>query len=338
MSRRIALLGLEFWPHAKFLAEALRNNPQFTIVGGYCQDSRLRSWFESEYGVRVEKEIERALDTKPDIAFISGKIVDSHKYAIKALEFGCHVMTTRPVAFNSAAAEQLLSAQSKNPGHKVTTQYYTRFWPEIRHMLESVAAGKIGKPVWGSLVTHRAGPVQELPDGGPPGWWMNPKENVGGGFAAHVIYCLNVAHKIFGEPDWDVEPMVTLTKIGGAPVEDLGFATVQYGAATVSFDGSWRAAANTGGWAFNILGTRGEISVDYRRRPTMYQITDGERTEISFPPLDRDQIWREMLQSFSEAIDGKREVEVSLAEAVLDVRLLDAFYKRPRIIQRDPLR
>jgi predicted dehydrogenase len=331
MPTRIAILGLEFWPHAKFIAEALRGSHEHTIIGASSADATLARWFQQAFDVPVVPYMDRLWDLKPDIAFISGKLSESHRDTIVALDHKCHVLGSRPIALTSAGGTAIIAAMRRNDGYLVTPQYHTRFYPEVRQMLRLIVNGDIGTPSWGSFVAQRPGAVQGWPDG-PPGWWMDKAHNLGGGFAMWSVYCLNLARVIFGPPREDIE--IKGAMFGAqSEMEERGAAIVQFGDAIVSFDGSWLAPPGTGGFAFTVVGDRGEVSVDYRRTPVMYQVVDGEKKEFSFPPLDRDKVWRDMLDNLVKAGAGECQLDVPAEQSVSDLELLERIYRESTVVQ-----
>lgn len=91
------------------------------------------------------EDYEEALATvKPDVVSIN-TYTDSHtKYALRALDNGCHIFMEKPIATTAADAERIV-AKAKEKGRKLVIGYILRVHPSWSKFVE--VAQTLGKPL-----------------------------------------------------------------------------------------------------------------------------------------------------------------------------------------------
>jgi predicted dehydrogenase len=140
---RTAIVGCGKVAHLH--AAALRSLPecQFTAV---CDTDKSRARrFAEQYGVE-------ARDTPGDVdAVIVCTPHPLHKDpAIAAMNFGAHVLVEKPMTTTVADCDAMIEAAARN-GVKLGVVSQRRFFEPVQRMKAAIDAGKIGRPILGTV-------------------------------------------------------------------------------------------------------------------------------------------------------------------------------------------
>ena len=107
--------------------------------------------------------------------------------AIQAMEAGAHVLCEKPLALNTAEAEEMV-ATSKRLNKRLAVNFSFRFWGASYALYQLASAGEFGDIYHGSTWWLRRGGIPKL------GGWFTTKAQSGGGplidLAVHRLdYC-----------------------------------------------------------------------------------------------------------------------------------------------------
>ena len=80
---------------------------------------------------------------KPDVVIVTTKDCAHERYIVKALEYGCDVITEKPMTTDARMCASILEAE-KRTGHKVTVTFNYRFMPIFAQIKEFGASGQLG--------------------------------------------------------------------------------------------------------------------------------------------------------------------------------------------------
>lgn len=112
-----------------------------------CDINGKRAKFASEY---LKKDIpaytdfdQMLIDHKPDVVIVTTKDCFHEKYIVKALEFGCDVITEKPMTTTDEMCDRILETE-KRTGHKVTVTFNCRFEPFFVRLKELLTEGILG--------------------------------------------------------------------------------------------------------------------------------------------------------------------------------------------------
>lgn len=83
-------------------------------------------------------------ETKPDTAIITTVDRYHHEYIIKSLEYGCDVITEKPMTIDDEKCNAILDAEKKT-GKKVVVTFNYRFAPYTTRIKELIREGAVGK-------------------------------------------------------------------------------------------------------------------------------------------------------------------------------------------------
>jgi predicted dehydrogenase len=265
-----------------------------------------------------------ALLADPDIDAIYNPL-PNHLHApltIKALEAGKHVLCEKPIALNSDEARQIDEARQKS-GLLVAEAFMVRFHPQWRQVRDIVRSGRLGEV----RAIHTIFSYY-LAD---PGNIRNQASIGGGGLYDVGCYAINTARYVFGgEPE----------KVIGLFNMDPALGTDRMMSGLAEFADSRHLAFTCATQlvlcqSVQILGTRGRIEVELpfnapAGAETSIFIDDGRdlagggREQIRLPACNQYTL---QADAFSRAVQGEGALEWDTADAVLNTRVIDAFFR-----------
>ena len=82
-------------------------------------------------------------EKKPDVVVVTTRDCDHAEYIIKALEFGCDVISEKPMTTDDDMCSRIIEAERRT-GHKVTVTFNCRFFPFYVRIKEMLKSGVIG--------------------------------------------------------------------------------------------------------------------------------------------------------------------------------------------------
>lgn len=112
-----------------------------------CDINEKRAQFPAKYlGVDLPgyTDFERMLrDHQPDVVIVTTKDCAHEAYIVKAMEFGCDVISEKPMTTDDKMCASILEAE-KRTGHRVMVTFNCRFMPFYVKLKELVSGGLVG--------------------------------------------------------------------------------------------------------------------------------------------------------------------------------------------------
>ncbi|MDP6525117.1 MAG: Gfo/Idh/MocA family oxidoreductase [Kiritimatiellia bacterium] len=268
-----------------------------------------------------------------------------HKpFAIAALEAGCHVLCEKPMAMNTAEAEEMLAVARKSD-RRLMINFSYRFTGAAHALKQAVDAGVLGDVYYG-----RTGWLRR--DGMPGfGGWFGQKNKSGGGPLIDLgVHKIDLALWLMGYPSPEWILARTYDHLGKARAEGLGkdFDVEDFAAALVTFDNGATLDV-TVSWASHIkekelmetriLGTKGgvvhrNINEGYEFEGEIF--TDFNGVPSNIQPQPRGCPLGSSMTHFVDCIlDDKPHIATGEEGATL-MRILDAIYESAA--SREPVR
>jgi predicted dehydrogenase len=241
-------------------------------------------------------------------------------WSIKALEAGKHVLCEKPIAMTAAEAQKLLDTAEKYPGLKIMEAFMYRHHPQWQHARQLVRDGKIGDlhTIQSFFSYHNLDPDNI----------RNKAETGGGGLMDIGCYCISLSRFIFG-----AEPR----RVCGIMEYDPKFKTDCLTSGILDFDqGTSTFSCSTQLAPFqrvNIFGNDGRIEIDIPFNPVPDQpskITYQHGNEISEISLDLCDQYKIQGDLFSKAVRDDSPVPTPLADAVANMRVVEAIIQSAR--------
>jgi len=116
-------------------------------LAAVCDINPKRALFPAQYlgkDIPAYTDFDKMLeDHKPDVVIVTTKDCAHEHYIVKALEFGCDVISEKPLTTTDEMCARIIEAE-KRTGHKVTVTFNCRFMPLYVRIKELVAGGLVG--------------------------------------------------------------------------------------------------------------------------------------------------------------------------------------------------
>ena len=147
--------------------------------------------------------------------------------AIKAMEMGYNVLSEKPMAINTEAAEAMVEAKNRT-GKKLMIAYCNRFYKGARFIKDIIDSGELGKPLYAEF-RHMGGSVR--PMGRNKNKWFWDKNLSGGATLDYHIHNVDVIRWMFGVPN--------AVSVAGISTDDVKVNGYDILSANFMYDGMW---------------------------------------------------------------------------------------------------
>lgn len=258
---------------------------------------------DEEYGIRVFDDYEQALQTEPDVVFVTNQNSRHMEYAVKAAKVGCHLFIEKPISVTLEGVDEL-EAEMKAHGKLAYVGYQNRLHPCVKKAKELLGSGSLGQIY---MVYSELG--EYLPGMHPWEDYRNMHEartELGGGVVLCQLHELDYLYHLFGMPK-------EIYAIGGhrsrleIDVEDSATALCRY-----EYDG--RECAVNVHLDFlqspptrhcKIAGELGRYEFDLLHNSYKLYLTDGTTEEKTFQDFERNDVFLEELRIFMDTVEGR---------------------------------
>jgi predicted dehydrogenase len=152
---------------------------------------------EQKYGVSVCADLEQALESRPDVVFITNPSSLHVPVALAAARRGCHLFIEKPLSHSLAQVSEL-EALCKEQKLVTCVAYQLRYHPGFLRLRELLRAGAVGK-----LLSVRAEVGEYLPGFHPYEDYRRmyaSRSALGGGVTLSQIHEIDYLCALFGAP------------------------------------------------------------------------------------------------------------------------------------------
>lgn len=288
--------------------------------------SRAQAW-ATQLGFAKAYGSYEALLADPDIDAIYNPLPNHLHvpWTIRALEAGKHVLCEKPLALTALEAEQVADA-SKRTGYLAAEAFMIRHHPQWKAVRDMVDSGRIGP-----LRSIQTIFSYFLDD---PTNVRNQADIGGGGLYDVGCYAINAARYLFhAEPErviglFDIDPVLRTDRMMTGLAEFADHRHLSFTCATQLVPCQ----------SVQVLGTKGRIALDipFNAPPdasTQITIDDGRdlagggRDIIEMPTVNQYTLQGD---AFSRAVLRQQPLEWPIADAVANMRVIDAFFRSAR--------
>ena len=182
-----------------------------------------------DYPIRLYADMDEMLAAeKPDLVDLCTPTYMHVEQAIKAMEFGCHVLSEKPMALKTEDCETLLAA-IKRTGKRYMTAQVVRFMNAYKYLRGVIESGKYGKLE--SLHMKRVSPT---PRWSWDNWFLDEKRS---GHVAldMMIHDVDYMQSVFGEP----KAITGVYHPMQGNLSNYAFANYIYEGFVVAIEGGW---------------------------------------------------------------------------------------------------
>lgn len=327
---RVAMLGTGFI--AEFRAQVYARLQGVQVVSVLGRDPERTAAFAQRAGVGHAATSWDELMSGPAFDAVD-LCLPNHRhleYALLAAQAGKHILCEKPLGMTEAEALQMLAAVEK-AGVIHAYGENMLYAPDFREILDIVAAGTIGKPLWVRGREAHFGPHSP--------WFWKRAESGGGALIDMGCHLIAVFNLMLGENPTSVLCHAP-TLHHDTDCEDIAIALLQYPGGTLGqCEASW---IQRGGMQVTLEISGSEGMVTYDRSGLSQPIKVFARKQVQryfsekaehdrgwlFPTVD--EYWRygyyDQIRQFVECIQTGRAPKLSFAEGVVVNRIMDAAY------------
>jgi len=295
--------------HARLLKESTRNLELIAYRSG-------TSGTGNELGISEYTRLQDALETDPDVAFVTNPTDKHIETALTCAKANCDLFIEKPLSHNLEGVDELISvAHERNLVTYVGCQL--RFDPVLNAVRERLNNSELG-----TILSFRATAGSYLPDWRPDSDYRNSYSadpDSGGGVVLDLIHEIDYSYWLFGSMQClgseieytdtlDIESEAIAEAIVRAPDDILG---------SIHLDYCRRQPRRT----LEVVCERGTLVADLEKQTLTVEYPSSTETEAF--DYGRDRRFRNQLEYFLEHVGTRKACENDLQEGkeVLEVAL-----------------
>ena len=345
----IAILGCGKVAHLH--AEAIQNLKNARLAGVWSRTPKTAIMFASQYGTTFYAEIKDLVKhEKIDLVIVCTPHPFHLQPVLEAAKAGANILVEKPLASTLEDSDKMIKA-CKNAGVKLGVISQRRWYEPVKRVKDAIAAGKIGKPVFGTInmLGWRDKKYYDADE-----WRGNWKMEGGGVLVNQAPHQLDILLWFMGEIDevfglWknlnhpyiEVEDTaIAIIKFKNGAIGNIIVSNSQkpgiFGKVHVHGENGASVGVQTDGGAMFIAGVPGYIEPPINDIWTI----EGEEKLLEkwkdadsahFKSIDPMVFYMErQIEDFLEALENNREPLVTGADGRLTVELFTAIYRSTR--------
>jgi predicted dehydrogenase len=321
---RVGILGAaRIAPRA--VIDPARGNPQVTVTAIAARDPERASHFARHHNIPRIHSSYADLLADPDIDAIYNPLPNSlhAAWSIRALEAGKHVLCEKPLAANADEAEHMAEAATRT-GNLLMEAFHYRYHPLMTRVLAILQSGELGEIR--HIATTMCIPLYRRHD-------IRWRHDLAGGALMDVgCYTIHLLRTLAG-----AEPAVTRARawlhspqVDRVMQADFTFANGSTGHIHCSM---W--SINLLNFGAKVVGEKGELTIRNPYLPQLYhRITVRTAVGVRHEQVERTPTYDFQLAAFLNAIETRAPFPTGMADAVANMRVIDAVYRAAGLAAR----
>jgi len=316
---RIGILGAGRIGPAALIRPAQALAGEVRVEAVAARDPARAADFARRFGVprALGSYEELVVDAAIDAVYVALPNSLHAPWSLRALQAGKHVLCEKPMACNALEAERM-NAAAAGAGRVLAEAFHYRCHPLVLRMKEIVAGGELGG--LRHVEAHFCAPLWNRSD-------IRYRYELGGGATMDLgCYCVNLIRFLAG-----AEPEVTGARalLASPQVDRFMEADFRFpSGATARMTCSLWSRFLLRTWA-RVRGTKGELRVWFPFQPHFFRrlkVRSGSGTRVERFSAERSYDWQ--LRAFAAAVRGAAPVVTTAADAVANLRVMEAIYAR----------
>ena len=316
---RIGILGAGRIGPAAMVRPARQLGGEVRVEAVAARDAARAGDYARRFGIARASGSYRELVEDAGIDAIYNALPNSlhAEWSIRALQAGKHVLCEKPMACNAPEAQRMAEAAA-GAGRVLAEGFHYRCHPLVARMKEIVAGGELGG--LRHIEAHFCAPLWNFSD-------IRYRYELGGGATMDLgCYCINLLRFLAGaEPEvTGARALPALPRIDRYMEADFRFPAGATARMTCSL---WsRVLLRT--WAL-ARGTKGELRVWLPFQPHIFhrlKVRVAGATRVERFSREPSYLWQ--LRSFAAAVRGQGRLVNTAADAVANMRVIDAVYEK----------
>ena len=295
-----------------------------------ARDGERARAFAAKHGIPVVHTSYEALLADPEIDAVYNPLPNGLHgvWTMRALRAGKHVLCEKPFTANADEAREVVAA-ARETGRFVMEAFHWRYHPLAARMFEILASGELGE--LRHVEAHLCAPLLNTKD-------IRYRLDLAGGAAMDMgCYVLHFVRTFGGGSEPSVTratPTLLAPGVDRAMDIELAFPGGATGRALCSML-SWRLLDVSG----RVEGTRGRMRILNPWAPHLFhrlrvETPAGSRSERIAGPAT----YTCQLEAFARAVQGGAAVPTGADDAIANMTLIDAAYRKAGLEPRSPSR
>lgn len=317
MSVRWGLVGASTIAR-QFMINAIRAQSDGEIAAVMSSSPDRATAYARENGIPAAvSTLDALLGSDIDAVYISTTNELHLEQALAAARTGKHVLCEKPLALTSTDARTMVAA-ARAAGIVLGTNHHLRNAGAHRAMRETIAAGRIGKPI-AARVFHSVYLPENL-----QGWRITKPEAGGGVVLDITVHDADTLRFVLGDDPLEVSAFTQSAGMAGGGLEDGAMCIWRFksGVIAQSHEGFTTKFADTG---FEVHGSDGSLIASnvMTQKPVgsvMLRTAKGEE-QLSF---DREDLYSRSLRQFHAAIRGEGQPSATGEDGIWSLTAAEA--------------
>ncbi|HET9707320.1 MAG TPA: Gfo/Idh/MocA family oxidoreductase [Gemmatimonadales bacterium] len=191
MTLRIGIVGTGFAKRVQL--PGLRLVPEVEVTAISSGQRANADAVAREFGIPhvFDDGVDLARSGRADLVLVSSTPASHARYAVAALEAGCHLLCEKPLALDAAEAWQIVAAAERRPRQVAWVDHELRYEPNRRRIRDLVREGAIGdvRHIEIALKPYIRGDGRPQAPNAAWTWWFDAAQGGGilGAVGSHLI-------------------------------------------------------------------------------------------------------------------------------------------------------
>lgn len=301
------------------LVRPARHIPGVSVTAVAARDRGRAEKFAGKHGIGKVHDDYASLLGDPDIDAVYNPLPNSHhaEWTLRALDAGKHVLCEKPFTSNASEAERVHQAAEQSD-RVVMEAFHYRYHPLAQRLRDLVASGELGAPRF--IETWMCFPLPMPRD-------IRYRLDLAGGATMDTgCYAIHVARTITGE-----EPQVVSAR---AKLASEGVDRAMQ--ADVRFPSGAEGRINCSLWSGKLFKIAAVVKLDdgeiHAFNPVLPHFFHGLKWRTAGGPWTREKFPKKptyayQLEAFRDAITDGKPFPTTTAEAVKNMKVVDAVYR-----------
>lgn len=289
----------------------------------FSDDMKIRDGInlEEEFGITVFTELDKALEEKPDIVFITNITAKHMDCALKAAKAGCHLFIEKPLSDSLDGIEELIQVV-KEKKLVAFIGYQNRYHVCIQQLKQLLDQRAIGRLIYvDSEFSERLSTMHAYEDYSTT--YMAQSEMGGGAILNLQIHDLDCLQWLFGSPYAVYSMSGTNSKLK-VDVEDYASSIYQ----VKNTDGSFIPLySHTDFLQFppvhkiKVVGDEGRIEVDLNDASIIYIKNGVIEMQFKYKEFSRNDMFVHELKDFFDCIQNGLDSKIDLIQGLEGLKM-----------------
>jgi predicted dehydrogenase len=308
----MGIIGLGGWGR-RLVGSVQGKSDRLRFTAAASGSSGTAKPFAEQHGLTLHADVASLLADPTIAAVVSAGPAGLHaSHALQALAAGKHVLAVKPMAVTKADGDALAAAAARS-GRLLALGYDRCFYPNVQELRRRVAAGELGHLV------HAEGDfcADRYRDLSPDSWKAAAGQVTPGSLGDHILY-LMIA--LLG-PVAEVTVAATRQVTKALPLADATAMLLKFRGGQTGLISAIGVTADL--TRLHVFGDAGWAEMRGMTELTLQRLS-GAAQSIPSQAIDAQRV---ELEAFADAVAGRAEFPVPLAEAVHGVAVLEAMAK-----------